>query len=124
MNWIAVAIGGALGASARYAIAISFSSYGGKFPYATFIANAVGCFIMGLAFVLIAERALLSETWRYLLMIGCLGALTTYSAFSIEAIALIEKGDIKIALYYTLATLITCLLSTFIGLSLARSIVS
>lgn len=122
MSWLAVALGGALGACGRYALALHFTSANSKFPLATFIANGLGCFFIGAAFVIISERALLPDTWRHFVIVGLLGALTTYSTFSLETIKLIQKADYKIALIYTSGTLLVCLMSTFLGVVLAKTL--
>jgi len=122
INWIAVAIGGAAGACCRYAIALSFSSQTTKFPLATFIANGLGCFAMGIGVVLISEKMLLGDPARQFFLVGLLGAFTTYSTFAMEALVLFQKHDYKMALVYIAATLVTCLMGAFLGVALAKTI--
>ena len=121
MHWFAVAIGGALGAMARYAVStwiFSISSH--KFPYATLSVNVLGSFVMGLLFVFIVERAALPAEMRGLLMIGFLGAFTTFSTFSLDAIGLWQNGHLFLALVYVLATVVLCLVSISSSIWLAR----
>jgi len=120
MNWVAVALGGAIGASCRYAIAASFPLVGSRFPLATFIANGIGCLLMGFGYMLIVERALLPDPWRQFLLVGILGALTTYSSFAIEVVSLIHQQSYKLAGLYLLATTCCCIAAIFAGLALAK----
>ena len=112
MHWIAVALGGALGALARYGIStwvFTISSH--KFPYATLAVNVLGSFLMGILFVLIIEKAALPAEMRSLLMIGFLGAFTTFSTFSLDALGLWQNDHLFMALIYILATVILCLIA-------------
>ena len=83
---VAVASGGAIGAILRYAISVWFvTNYSSGFPWPTLIANAIGALLIGILYVLIAEKGLVAVTWRPFLIIGLLGALTTFSSFSNSA---------------------------------------
>lgn len=123
MNWIAVAAGGAIGACLRYSLAIGFAPLGFRFPVATFIANTLGSFLMGLGFVLIVERALLSDTWRHLLLVGLLGAFTTFSTFSIESYSLLKDELYKAAAIYMFASVLISLFSAAMGVALAKNFI-
>ncbi len=103
---LAVAAGGALGAVARYSLASALlrSGAAGGWPWATFIANLVGSALMALLFVLIVERGGWPHGAREFLMVGLLGAFTTYSTFSLEALALWQNGQPQTALLYAVAT--------------------
>ena len=80
----AIALGGALGSIARHGMTVYFDQLLGRdFPYGVFIANILGSAAMGVLFVLILERGLLSEVWRSILIVGFLGAFTTFSTFSL-----------------------------------------
>ncbi|MGB2260697.1 MAG: fluoride efflux transporter CrcB, partial [Porticoccaceae bacterium] len=99
MHWLAVAVGGALGAMARYGVSnIVFSPSSQKFPWATMSVNVLGSFIMGLLFVIVVERGALPAEMRSLLMVGFLGAFTTFSTFSLDALGLWQNGDLFMAL--------------------------
>ncbi len=121
MHWFSVAIGGALGAMARYAVStwiFNISSH--KFPYATLSVNVLGSFVMGILFVFIIERADLPAEMRGLLMIGFLGAFTTFSTFSLDAIGLWQNGHLFLALVYVLATVVLCLVAISSSIWLTR----
>ena len=100
LNVIAIAIGGALGALLRYGFASGAQHWLGKgFPYGTLIVNIIGSFLIGAVYAALIERAALSEAWRAFLIIGLLGAFTTFSTFSFETVSLIQSGAlIKAAL--------------------------
>ena len=121
MHWIAVAVGGAFGAVARYAISTwIFDSTSHKFPYATLSVNVLGSFVMGIFFVLILEKGLLLPEWRGVLMIGFLGAFTTFSTFSLDALGLWQNGHLFLALVYALGTVVLCLAAITIAVWLTR----
>lgn len=125
MHWLAVALGGALGAMARYAVSLWLSPASShKLPltpfYTTLSVNVLGSFLMGLLFVFIVERAALPAEMRNLLMVGFLGAFTTYSTFSLDALGLWQNGHLFLALVYVLATVILCLAAISTSIWLAR----
>jgi CrcB protein len=121
MNWLAVAIGGALGSVARYALSSwIFDITSHKFPYATLIVNVAGSFVMGILFVVIVERAALPPEMRSLLMIGFIGAFTTFSAFSLDALGLWQNGQVLMSLIYMVTTVVLCLVAISTAIWLTR----
>lgn len=124
MNWLFVALGGGIGAVTRFALSAWLSPEPGKFPVATFTANILGCALMGLLYVLIVDKQILPLAWRAPLMVGFLGALTTFSTFSLEALSLWQTGHIQMALLYVCLTLIFTLVAAWLGYSLAELIIS
>ena len=121
MHWFAVAIGGALGSIARYALSTwIFDVSSHKFPYATLAVNVLGSFVMGILFVIIVEKAALPNEMRSLLMIGFLGAFTTFSTFSLDALGLWQNGHIFMSVVYMLATVILCLIAISSAIWLTR----
>ncbi|MBT4997289.1 MAG: fluoride efflux transporter CrcB [Oceanospirillaceae bacterium] len=118
---IAIACGGAVGALSRFGLQQWLAPmYSGRFPLAIFIANSIGSLCIGLIYVLIVERGMLPEVWRAFLMVGLLGAFTTFSAFSLDSLRLIEQGEGLIALSNIFANVVVGLISAFIGMSIGR----
>jgi len=123
MQYIMVALGGALGAMARFWVYNVTAIYGHKPAWATFGINALGAFLIGVFFVLLAERSTIQVELRSLIVVGFLGAFTTYSTYSLDALQLLEQGQIGIALMYLLGTMLVCLLATWLGLALTRFVI-
>ncbi|MGL6159208.1 fluoride efflux transporter CrcB [Microbulbifer sp.] len=120
MQWLAIALGGAVGAILRHLITVwSYPVFNGKFPLGTLIVNVSGSFLIGIAYVMIVERALLGPEWRLLLMTGLFGALTTFSTFSLESLILWHNGQPLTALGYILISLVLCLGATGGAIALA-----
>jgi fluoride exporter len=121
INVVAVAVGGALGAVCRYgANGLIYPLLGNKFPLGTFSVNVVGSFLIGVFYVLIVEKGILPAEWRNVLMIGFLGAFTTFSAFSLDTLALLESGRFAVATIYVVSSLLVCILATFAAIALTR----
>ena len=119
-----VALGGALGASLRYLFGVGvFRLLGPQtFPVAILSVNILGSFLMGVFVVLASQRGLTSLS--PFVMTGLLGGFTTFSAFSLEAVTLYERGDIGLAAAYVAASVVLSILGLTLGLVLARSLMS
>lgn len=101
MEYLAVAMGGALGAIARFIIGSQVGKLAGTgFPFGTLTVNILGSFVMGIFAVLIIEHLKMPSYWREFLMVGFLGALTTFSTFSLEGLNLLQNGQITTAILY------------------------
>ncbi|HLS98601.1 MAG: fluoride efflux transporter CrcB [Porticoccaceae bacterium] len=121
IHWLAVAAGGALGALARYGVnGLLFPLFGHKFPLGTLVINVAGSLAMGVCYVLIIERGLLDPEWRNFLMVGVLGAFTTFSAFSLDAAALWQNGHLLLACGYVLASVALSLGALVLAIHLTR----
>ena len=119
---VAIAIGGALGSVLRYLLSNATHAWLGRgFPYGTLAVNVLGCLAMGFLFVLLVERVGTSTVWRAGLLIGLLGGFTTFSAFSMDTMRLMESGLQTQALLNVFASVVLCLTATWLGLLLARS---
>ena len=119
----AIALGGALGSVARHGITVYFDHLlGSEFPYGIFIANILGSAAIGMLFVLILERGLLSEVWRSLLMVGFLGAFTTFSTFSLQAIGLLQEGRLLSAASYTIGSVLLSIIAAYVAMVTTRAL--
>ena len=121
MIWVLaqVALGGALGSVARYGVQLaSLRLAGTGFPLGTLVLNVLGCFAMGLLFVWLTERGLM----RYapLLITGILGGFTTFSAFSLDALLLWERGQAGWAAGYVAASVLLSLGAVAAGVGVMR----
>src|ERR1700712_2400697 len=121
MNYLLVFIGGGVGSSLRHLInVVSIRSLGTAFPYGTFIINVTGSTVMGLIAGYLAFKGEAAQSWRLFLMTGILGGYTTFSAFSLDAALLYERGEIALALFYVLGSVVLSLVGLFAGLALVR----
>ncbi len=117
-----VALGGAAGAMARYALGVqALRVWGTAWPYGTFLANILGGLLMGVLVGYLAHRGGADqERLRVLLGVGVLGGFTTFSAFSLETALMIERRTYGQAFGYTLASVVLSVTALFFGLLLAR----
>lgn len=123
-NLFLIAIGGALGSMLRYGTGLAATRLAGPgFSWGTLAVNVLGSFAIGLFVEAIARRFDASEPLRLLLVTGFLGGFTTFSAFSLDAIALIERGDTGLAILYVAASVGLSLLAAAAGLVLMRQLV-
>ena len=117
---LVVAAGGAIGAVLRYLNAKAFTHFfGTPLPWATLIVNVVGCFLMGIAYTLLLDKYQVSDSMRLFVMMGVLGALTTWSTFSMEAVLMLNYGEYFKAGIYLFLTFFLCLSSFFVGMRLS-----
>lgn len=118
--FLQVALGGAIGATARYGVYRAISSHGPGFPIATGVVNVLGSLAMGLLAVLFAQR--LGNHYAPLMLTGILGGFTTFSAFSLDALTLWERGQPNAALVYVFASVVLSLAAVILGLAIGREI--
>lgn len=106
MNWLLVALGGAIGASLRYSASIWLVKPGGLFPWTTWSVNLLGCFLAGAFFAFSQKYPALQQEARLLLMVGILGGFTTFSSFGLETFQLLKQGHSGLACGYAFSSLI------------------
>ena len=119
----AIAAGGAIGALMRFWGANwVYSLLGRGFPYGTLAVNLLGSLAMGFCYVWLLERSSLGPEWRALIMVGFLGAFTTFSTFSIETMNLIEGGALLKAVLNMVLSVVLCVVAAWIGLIAGRQL--
>lgn len=117
-NILLVGLGGFAGAVSRYLLGgwVLHHSLNARFPWSTFAVNALGCLLIGLLSGLAERLDWFTPSMRLLLLTGLLGGFTTFSAFGLETVHLLRRGEPWIALAYTLSSLLACTLAVWIGL--------
>lgn len=122
--FLAIAAGGALGALLRYLTVLAVARWAGvTFPWGTMTVNVVGSFVLGLLLEVLTNRQLLTPEWRGFLIIGGLGAFTTFSTFSMDAVALLDRGNWGPALAYIVGSVVLSVTAFFIAMRLGRWVV-
>ena len=118
---IAIMIGGAMGAAMRYLVSNGiYSLLGREFPYGTLFVNVLGSFLMGLLTVLLIEKGNIDPLIKAAILVGFLGAFTTFSTFSIDTLALINKGALSYAFLNMIASVIICVSAVWFGIFIAK----
>ncbi len=113
---LAVALGGALGASIRYLVnQLVVTVFNAPLFWATLTVNVAGCFVMGMAYQYFSQQGQVSEISRLFVTVGILGALTTWSTFSMETVLMIQNDQLSKAFIYTLVTTLCCFLAFWLG---------
>ncbi len=123
MHYLMVALGGALGATSRFFLSTQLTKLlGTSFPFATLAINVLGSFLMGFCAVFILDYLKLTGYWRELVMVGFLGAFTTFSTFSIEGLNLLHSGQWTSAALYFVISVTGCVFACFVGWHFAKMI--
>ncbi|MEQ8226471.1 MAG: fluoride efflux transporter CrcB [Rhodospirillales bacterium] len=120
---IAVAMGGAVGAVGRFLVVNAVGSQlGSGFPWGTFTVNLVGSFLLGALIEVSALHWSPTPEMRAFLVVGMLGAFTTFSTFSLDSYTLIERGQIGAAVMYVGGSVVLCILGFWAGLATLRQV--
>ena len=122
-TWLAVASGGALGSLARFWLAAGMTALTGpRFPWGTLLINIVGSFVIGLvaAVTLSPARVAMHPDLRVFVMVGVCGGFTTFSAFSLQTLELLQAGDVWPAAGYIVGSVVLCLSAVLAGWALGR----
>jgi fluoride exporter len=121
MSYLLVFVGGGLGATLRYLINVTCArTLGTGFPWGTFLINITGSTVMGLIAGYLALKGEASQPWRLFLMTGILGGYTTFSAYSLDAALLYERGELASAALYVVGSVVLSIAGLFAGLALVR----
>jgi CrcB protein len=124
-TWVAIAFGGAAGAVSRWLMVTGVHRWFGRdFPWGTLGVNVLGSFAMGLLAVLFIARFDPGPAVRLGVLVGFLGAFTTFSSFAVETLQLAEEGALLRAALYVLASVTTCVLAAFAGILIARQVLA
>lgn len=120
---LSVAIGGAFGAVFRYLINVSpLSKILQPFPFPTFIINITGSFLIGFLLIFLTDKISINDNLRFAVMVGFLGAFTTFSTFELEIFGLIQEKDFVIAFVYFLLSVAVGFIGVTSGVWLAKQI--
>ncbi|MEM8587467.1 MAG: fluoride efflux transporter CrcB [Pseudomonadota bacterium] len=122
---IAIAAGGAVGAVGRYLVVSAVGHWMGQgFPWGTLAVNVLGSLVMGILVEVMALVWSPSPELRALLVVGVLGAFTTFSTFSLDVVFLIDRGEFLSALAYILASVVVCVAGLYAGIHGIRAILA
>jgi CrcB protein len=120
-TYLLVFVGGGLGATLRHLINVTCARFMGTgFPWGTFIINITGSTVMGLIAGYLAFKGEASQPWRLFVMTGVLGGYTTFSAYSLDAALLYERGELTLAAAYVIGSVVLSIAGLFGGLALVR----
>jgi fluoride exporter len=122
IEYLMVAVGGAMGSVLRYWVSGSIADrLGTRFPYGTFAVNCTGSFLIGLVITLISQRANVNPHWRYLIGVGFIGGYTTFSAFEYETFQSMQDGKMLVASLNVILSVAVGFLCIWLGVAAARA---
>ncbi|MEN2711698.1 fluoride efflux transporter CrcB [Sphingomonas sp. NPDC092331] len=120
---ILVMLGGAFGSGARFLTGkLTLAWFGPNYPWGTLAVNLIGGFLMGVFVGTLAKLGQGGEQWRLLIAVGVLGGYTTFSAFTLDLMNMIQRGDYGMGLAYVLASVVGSAVALFAGLSILRAL--
>ncbi|MFD1009346.1 fluoride efflux transporter CrcB [Oceanisphaera ostreae] len=120
-----IALGGALGATLRFGITdLMARLLGRSFPYGTLTVNLLGSLVMGCVFILVQQQIVNAHSWRPFVMVGMLGALTTFSSFSLDSLLLLEQGQWLKAMLNVCLNVVCCIIVTYLGMQITTSVLA
>ncbi|MEM0541858.1 fluoride efflux transporter CrcB [Flavobacterium sp. j3] len=116
-----IAIGGAIGSVLRFLTTVLVSKfYSNHFPLATFMVNVIGCFLIGILMGFLTKNALDNSNLKYFLVTGFCGGFTTFSAFGIENVTLLQNNNTILAFAYMAVSILLSLFAVWLGLFVAK----
>lgn len=121
MKFLLIALGGALGSVVRFWLSTSIQTrFPTNFPLGTLSVNAIGSLLIGVLFVVVQERFHGNEILRGMIIVGLLGGFTTFSAFSLETLQLVQIGLWNKALLNIISSVLVCILAAWAGIGIGR----
>lgn len=122
MEWVVVALGGALGSVGRFGLSRWVQSLSGhsSFPLGIYACNVIGSLLIGVFYAVLVHRLEVGPLWRAFILIGFFGGFTTFSSFSLDTVNLLMQNMVFLALVNVLASVITCVLGAALGMGLVR----
>lgn len=124
MIWLSIAFGGALGAMARYGLSVFVTHrWPVAYPIATLSINVLGSFCIGVAYVWLVQQEWGNALLKYVLVVGFLGAFTTFSTFSLETLLLVQQERWLAAISYVSASVLGCIAGAALGIWISKSLV-
>ena len=126
MNFLWVALGGAIGSVLRYSVGLALprANGSGAFPLGTLLVNALGCFLIGILFAVLSAKDFDKNPGWLLGAVGLLGGFTTFSTFGLDTLRLVREGSPMNALTYVVSTICLTLLLTWLGFTLGSKFTS
>ncbi|HEY1400284.1 MAG TPA: fluoride efflux transporter CrcB [Terriglobales bacterium] len=123
MNYLWIAVGAVVGASARYFLSgLIVRNFSATFPYGTLLINVTGSLVLGFFLVYSTDRVLLDPRWRLLVAVGFCGSYTTFSSYAFESFALMEQGQWLLVGLNVVGSNVLCLAAVLAGAALARGL--
>jgi fluoride exporter len=120
---LSIAVGGSLGAVARYLINISpLAAVFDKFPLPTFLINITGSFLIGFLMIVLADKMAVNENIRLAVIVGFLGAFTTFSTFEMEMFGLMRERQLVVAFLYLFLSVLVGFIGVLAGIALGRRV--
>jgi CrcB protein len=120
---LVVAVGGALGSLGRWGLGEALAGSGSSFPWATFVENVSGSFVLGALVVVLLARWPRSRYLRPFIGVGVLGGFTTFSTYALDLRTLVAADRLALAVSYLVGTLLAALLAAWLGIAAARRVV-
>ncbi|MCF6237954.1 MAG: fluoride efflux transporter CrcB [Candidatus Marinimicrobia bacterium] len=117
---VVIGLGGFMGAVSRYYVSGLAQKFSDRFPYGTLTVNLAGSFILGLLATLFLEKVIVSQELRLFVLVGLLGAFTTYSTFSWETLNLMRGGEWLLVSFNIMANVLGTLIAVWAGVSIAK----
>lgn len=116
-----VGLGGAVGSMARYLVSyVTANQFTNSFPLATFLVNSIGCFLVGMLYGLLPDDSGVQQQYKLLLITGFCGGFTTFSAFALENMKLLNSGNVMLPVVYTGLSIVVGFASVWLGIFLTR----